>query len=195
MDQSGNSHIELAGKEIQFEFGYQRRSNKDLFKIFIIENRKSLRGYKRVVLIGIPLILAWLLTRNLIALIVMAPFTILLLIGLIGYSDIWRVRKKWENQEIPRRAFVKERTLKYGNFGIIYKEIDKHGQFQEKYVWSRFKSLIEWGTFIFLLPAKEKADVLVIRADEIGADNFSAFRDYAKSKLMYKSILNYKEII
>ncbi|MCB9272387.1 MAG: hypothetical protein H6564_00005 [Lewinellaceae bacterium] len=195
MDQLGNSHTELAGKEIQFRFGYQRRSNKDLFKIFIIENRKSLRGYKRVALIGIPLILVWLLTKNLIALIVMAPFALLILIGLIGYSDIWRVRKKWENQEIPRRAFVKERTLRYGSFGIIYYEIDKHGQFQEKYAWSRFKSLIEWGTFIFLLPAKEKADVLVIRADEIGADNFSAFRDYAKSKLMYKSILSYKEII
>lgn len=200
MDQLGNSHTELVGKEIQFQFGYQRRSNKDLFKIFVIENRKSLRGYKRVVLIGIPLIgipliLVWLLTTNLIALIVMAPFAILILIGLIGYSDIWRVRKKWENQEIPRRAFVKERTLKYGSFGIIYKEIDKHGQFQEKYAWSRFKSLIEWGTFIFLLPAKEKADVLVIRADEIGVDNFSAFRDYAKSKLIYKSILSYKEII
>jgi hypothetical protein len=195
MDQLGNSHIELAGKEIQFQFGYQRRSNKDLFKIFIMENRKSLRGYKRVVLIGIPLILAWLLTKNLIALIVMTPFAILILIGLIGYSDIWRVRKKWENQEIPRRAFVKDRKLRYGGFGVIYKESDKHGQFQEKYAWSRFKSLIEWEKLIFLLPAKEKADILVIRADEIGADNFLAFRDYAKSKLMYKTIISYKEII
>lgn len=111
MDQLGNSDTELAGKEMQFQSGYQRRSNKDLFKIFILKNRKSLRGYKRVVLIGVPLILIWLITKNLIALVAMIPFAVLLLIGLIGYSDIWRVRKKWEKEEIPRRDFAKSKLI------------------------------------------------------------------------------------
>lgn len=195
MDQSGSNHTGLVGKEIQFQFGYQRRSNKDLFKIFIIENKKSLRGYIRVLLVAAPLILIWLLTKSMIALIVMAPFAVLLLIGLIGYSDIWRVRKKWEKEEIPRRAFVKKRTLKYGDYGVILKELDKNGQSQEKYAWNRFGAMIEWEKFLFLLPAKKKADMFVLRADEIGEANLSEFRDFAKSKLIYRSISGFKEII
>lgn len=195
MDQSGNSHTGLAGKEIPFQFGYQRRSNKDLFKIFIVENGKSLRGYKRVVLIEVPLILIWLITKNLIVLVVMTPFAVLLLIGLIGNSDIWRVRKQWEKEEIPRRTFVKKRTLKYGDYGVILKELDKNGQSQEKYAWNRFGAMIEWEKFLFLLPAKQKADMFVLRVDEIGKANLSEFRDFAKSKLIYKSISSHKEII
>lgn len=189
------NNAELAGKVVPFPYGYQRRSNSDLFKIFIVENRRSLRGYKRILLIGIPLILIWLYTKSFIALILMLPFTALIVIGLIGYSDIWRVRKKWEKEEIPRRAFVQERILKYGDYGLILKESDKTGQFAERYAWSRFGMMLEWERSLFLLPAKEKADLFILRADEIGELNFSEFRNFAKSKLNYKLISRYGEII
>lgn len=126
----------------------------------------------------------------------MIPFAGLLLIAIIGYSDIWRVRKKWEKEQIPRRAFVKERVLNYGNFGIEFQEDSKHGLTKETFVWSRFEFMVEWDKYLFLIPPKKKkADISEIIEDEIGKENFSEFRDFAKTKLKYRLITNYKEII
>lgn len=107
-------------KEIRFPFGYQSRTKEDLFKFFIIENRKSLRGFKRFLPFAIISILIWLITKNTIALIIMIPLAVLLLIAIVGYFDIWRVRKKWEKEQLPRRVLVKERVLKYGDYGIVF---------------------------------------------------------------------------
>lgn len=181
--------------EIQFPFGYQKRTKEDLIKFFIIENRKSLRGFKRFFPIAIISILIWLITKNTIAMIIMIPFAALLLIAIVGYFDIWRVRKKWEKEQLLRRVLVKERILKYGDYGIVFKEESKNGLSQEKYVWNRYGFLIEWEKWMFLIPAKKKADTFEINQDEIGKDNFLRFRDFAKSKLKYRLIKNYKEII
>ena len=195
MNESKKGNSEVEGKEIRFPFGYQKRSKDDLFKIFIIENRKSIRGYKRIFLIALVLFLIWLITKHLIALIIMIPFIALVIIGIIGYFNIWRVRKKWEKEQIPRRTSVKERTLNYGDFGIIFKEESKNGLSQGKFAWNRYGFIIEWEKFLFLLPAKKKASSFEIREDEIGKENFLEFRDFAKSKLKYKLITNYKELI
>ena len=183
-------------KEIRFPFGYQKRSKDDLFKIFIIENRKSIRGFKRLVPIAILSIVIWLITRNIVALIIMIPFAALLLIAIIGYYDIWRIRRKWEKEQIPRRVIVKERILNYGEFGIEFREESKHGLSKETFVWNRFEFMAEWEKYLFLIPSKKKkADIFEIREDEIGKENFLDFREFAKSKLKYRLITNYKEII
>ena len=44
-------------------------------------------------------------------------------------------------------------------------------------------------------PKKKKADMLELREDEIGKENFIEFREFAKSKLKYRLITDYKEII
>ena len=55
---------------------------------------------------------------------------------------------------------------------------------------------MEWGKYLFLIPPKKKkAGIFEIRKDEIGKENFLEFRDFAKSKLKYRLIMNYKEII
>lgn len=193
MDESENKNTE--GKEILFQVGYKRRSKEDIFKFFIIENRKTLRGFKRILPIAIVSISLWLITKNTITLIIMIPLALLLLIVLFGYFQIWRERKKWENMQTFRRVLVTERKLKYGDFGIIMTEESKNGLSQEKYVWNRYRIIIEWGTWLFLLPAKKKAHTFEINKDEIGKENFSKFRDFAKNKLEHKFISNYKEII
>ncbi|MEZ5039965.1 MAG: hypothetical protein R2828_08735 [Saprospiraceae bacterium] len=196
MNESENENQLPERKEIRFPFGYQKRSKDDLFKIFIIENRKSIRGFKRLLPIAILAILIWLITKNIIALIIMIPFAALLLIAIIGYSDIWRVRKKWEKEQIPRRAYVEERILNYGDFGIEFQEKGKLGSWKETFVWNRFEFMAEWGKYLFLIPPKKKkADMFELREDEIGKENFIEFRDFAKSKLKYRLITNYKEII
>lgn len=196
MNESNGNNSELEVKEIRFPFGYQKRSKDDIFKIFIIENRKSIRGFKRLIPIAIAAILIWLITRNIVALIIMIPFAALLLIAIIGYSDIWRVRKKWEKEQIPRRAYVKERILNYGDFGIEFQEKGKLGSWKETYVWNRFEFMVEWGKYLFLIPPKKKkVNMFEIREDEVGKANFIEFRDFAKSKLKYRLITNYKEII
>lgn len=93
MSKSVNDNQILEEKEIRFSFSYQRRSRDDLFKVFIIENIKSFRGFKRLLPIAIILISIWLISKNTIALIIMIPFASLLIIATIGYYDIWRVRK------------------------------------------------------------------------------------------------------
>lgn len=126
----------------------------------------------------------------------MIPFAVLLLIAIIGYSDIWRGRRKWEKEQIPRRAYVEERILNYGDFGIEFREKGKLGSWKETYVWNRFEFMAEWGKYLFLIsPKKKKADMFELREDEIGKENFIEFRDFAKSKLKYRFITNYKEII
>lgn len=114
MDESENENTD--GKEILFPVGYQRRSKEDIFKFFIIENRKTLRGFKRFLPIAIISILLWLMTKNIIALIIMIPLASFLLIVLFGYFQIWRERKKWERKQMFRRVVVTERKLKYGDF-------------------------------------------------------------------------------
>ena len=184
MNESENENQIPDRKEIRFPFGYQKRSKDDLFKIFIIENRKSIRGFKRLIPIAILSILIWLITKNIVALIIMIPFSALMLIAIIGYSDIWRVRRKWEKEQIPRRAFVEHRILNYGSFGIELQEKGKLGSWKETFVWNRFEFMAEWGNYLFLIPPKKKkADILEIREDEIGKENFDEFRDFAKSKL------------
>lgn len=196
MNESENENQILERKEVQFPFDYQKRSKDDLFKIFIIENRKSIRGFKRLIRITFFLILIWLITRNIVALIIMIPFSALFLIAIIGYSNIWRVRRKWEKEQIPRRAFVKERILNYGDFGIEFQEEGILGSWKETFVWNRFEFIAEWGKYLFLIPSKtKKAGTFEIREDEIGEENFLEFRDFAKSKLEYRLITNYKEII
>jgi hypothetical protein len=103
--------------------------------------------------------------------------------------------KKWEKKQMLRRIMVTERKLKYGDFGILFNEESENGLSQEKYVWNRYGLIIEWEKWLFLIPAKKKAHTFEIRKDEMGKENFSKFRDFAKSKLKYKLITNYKEII
>jgi hypothetical protein len=189
MSEPNENNPEFEGKEIRFPFGYQKRSKDDLFKIFIVKNRKSIRGFKRLIPITIGAILLWLLTRNFIALIIMIPFAALLLIAIIGYSDIWRVRKRWEKEQIPRRAYIEERILNYGNSGIEFQEKGKLGSWKETYAWNRFEFMVEWGKYLFLIPPKKrKAAILEIREDEIGIEEFIQFRDFAKTKLRYQLI-------
>ena len=156
MNESEIENQEVDIKEIRYDFGYQKKSKHDLFQIFIIENQKSIRGFKRFFPIAIISLLIWLITKNIIALIIMIPFVALLLVAIIGYSDIWRVRKKWEKEQTPRRVFVKERILKYGDFGIEFQEKSKLGSWKETFVWSRFEFITEWGKYIFLIPPKKK---------------------------------------
>jgi len=195
MKDSVSENKKHKGKEIRFPFGYQRRSKDDLFKIFITENQKSLRGFKRGAPIAIMAILICLIVNNTIALIVMTPFALFLLIPIVGFYDVWRIRKKWEEEQNLRRAFVRERILKYGDYGIVFKEKTKNGLSQEKYAWSRYGFIIEWEKWLFLIPAKKKADTFQIREDEIGKENFSEFRDFAQSKLRYQFVSNYKDLI
>ena len=195
MNESENENRKLKGKEIRFPFGYQNRSKEDLIKIFIIENRKSLKGFKRFLPIAIISILIWLITKNTIALIIMIPFAALLIRAAIGYFEIWRVRKNWEKKQIPSRAFTEKRILNYGDFGIAFKELNRDGLSQQKYAWNRYRDVVEWGEYLFLISAKAKADTFEIRADEIGKENFEEFRDFAKSKLKYHLVRNYKEVI
>lgn len=196
MNELENENQILERKVIRFPFGYQKRSKDDLFKIFIIENRKSIRGFKKLIPIVIIAILIWLITKNIVALIIMTPFVALLLIAIIGYFDIWRLRNKWEKEQIPRRAFVKERILNYGDFGIEFKEEGKLGSWKETFAWNRFEFIAEWEKYLFLIPPKKKEGrYFEIRVDEIGRENFLEFRDFAKSKLKYQLITNYKEII
>ena len=166
---------EYDGEKLQYQFGFQWRSNEDLIKTFIIGNRKSLKGYKRVIIITILSLIAWIIARNLISLIIMISFGLLAFIGLIGFLNIWRKNKNWEISQSLNRVVVKERTLRYGDFGIIFKHHSKHGLSQEKYVWGRYRSLIEWGNHLFLIPAKKKANIFLIREDEIGEENFKKF--------------------
>lgn len=185
----------LKRKEILFPFGYQRRSNEDLFKFFIIENRKSLRGFHRLLFISLISILIGLFTKSTIALIIMFLVIIFLLVTIVGYFNIWRGIKKWERGQILSRVVVKNRILNYGDFGIVYQEESKNGWSQEKYVWNRYGYIIEWENWLFLIPAKKKADIFEINQDEIGKENFLAFRDFTKSKLKYQMIKNFTEII
>ena len=196
MNESENESQLSKRKEIRFPFGYQKRSKADLFKILIIENKKSIRGFKGLILIVIVTILVWLATKKIVVFIIMIPFAVLLLIATFGYFDIWRVRKKWEKEQIPRRAFVTKRILKYGDFGIEFHEEGKLGSWKDTFVWNRFEFIVEWGKYLFLIPPKKKkAGIFEIRKDEIGKENFLEFRDFAKSKLKYRLIMNYKEII
>lgn len=78
---------------------------------------------------------------------------------------------------------------------LYLQEESKNGLSEEKYVWNRYGFMIEWEKWLFLIPAKKKADTFEINHDEIGKDNFLTFRDFAKSKLKYRLIKNYKEII
>jgi len=189
------SKIEVEDKEVRFPFEYQIRTKQDLFKIFVLQNWKSIRRYKRIAPIALILLFVWLITKKIVALIILLPFAILTIIGIIGFWDIWRVRKNWEIGQRPRRAFVKERKLKYGNFGIVLTEEGRNGVSIEKYVWKRYSYIVEWEKYLFLLPAKKKADTFEIREDEIGRENFIEFRDFAKSKLEYRLIESHKELI
>lgn len=185
----------LLDKKIEFPFGYQVRAREDLFKIFVLENWKSIRRFKRITIITSILFLVWLITKYFLVLIVFLPFIVLTLIGIIENWDIWKVRKDWEMGQWSRRAFVKKRTLRYGDFGIIFKEESKNGLSQERYAWNRYSYIVEWGKYLFLLPAKKKADTFEIREDEIGKNNFIEFRDFSKKKLEYRLIKDYKELI
>lgn len=195
MSELDEDHSKLEGKMVRYPTGYQRRSKKDLFRSFIIENRKSIRVFKVIFPIAILLAVIWLIARHYISLVIMIPFMVLGIIGILGYIDVWRVLIKNERQQIPRRAFVKERTLYYGDFGIVFKENAKNGQSQEKYAWSRYGHIFEWVNTLYIVPAKKKADTFEIREDEIGKDNFAEFRDFAKSKLSYSLITSFRELV
>lgn len=195
MDKSKNEPQEFYEKEVVFPLSYKKRSNNDLFKLLIIENRKSLRGFKIFSPIAIFLILIWLVTTNTIVLIVMIPFAALLIISIIEYVNIWRIQRKWEKEQLLKRIFVKERILKYGDVGIHFQEDGKHGFSQEKHTWDKFGVIVEWEKSLFLINKNTEGIAFVINEEEIGQEFFFKFRDFAKSKLNYKLITNFKEVI
>lgn len=121
--------------------------------------------------------------------------TAIVVIFIIGYLDIWIKEKKYEKELNLTRAWVKERTLEFGNFGIIYNELGKHGLFVLKFSWKRFKYAIVWENFLILMSGDKKLKPFIVRKDEIGIENFEKLKNISKRKLEHKEISNYYELI
>ena len=181
--------------KIEYKNGYQKRKNKEIFQLLLLDNRKSIRGFTKVAKITSILLIAWLLVPNILILIALIPFLGLVIIGIIGYVGIWRHSKKYERSEIPHRAYIEKRTLKYGDYGIVYYESGTQGGREEKYAWKRYQSILKWEEFLILTPAIKKADFFIIRKDEIGEDGFDEFKKFASTKLEYKLIEDWKGVI
>jgi hypothetical protein len=195
MSESGTKNDSLEEKEICYPFGYKKSSKYDIFKIFVVDNRKSLRGFKNVIIIEFILLSIYFLSKFFIVFIIIILFLVLILFGLIGFYNIWKFVYNYEKKQEPIRDLIKKRTFKYGRFGIALKILFENKSHEEKYAWSRYGYMIEWGVFLFLVPRLKKADLFIVRADEIGQDNHLEFRDYAKSKLKYYYVKSIKEFI
>lgn len=183
------------GKEIRVLFDCQKRTTKHRFKLFIIENRRSLRGFKVFLAVAIISIVIWLISKNIFALIIMLTMTVFLLVVLIGYFRIWMSIIKKEEEDLLRRASVKEGILRYGAFGIVFMEQSKNTLYKQSFAWIRYQSIVEWGKCLFLVPRNEQETIFWMHKGEVGKESFLAFRDFVKSKLKYQLIKTYREVI
>lgn len=195
MSENEENNINVTDRQVKFNVGYQPRTKADLLKVFFIDNLKALRGYRRVVLFSLPVIAMGLILDFLMIRIVALVLLGFIMLGTVGFYSNWRYLKKQEAYQIPQRAFVKERSLRYGDFGIVHRVLSKSGLAEEKYSWRRYRSFVIWGNQLFLLPAKKKADYFMIRSDEIGEEEFIAFAQFAGQKLPNKEITRYQELM
>ncbi|MEL7005723.1 MAG: hypothetical protein AAFN93_23795 [Bacteroidota bacterium] len=182
------------GSELEFQVDYQPRSKADLIKIFMVDNWRSLRGFKKLIIYSLPISVVFLIsgwtTLQVFSLIAFVTY----LFVVIGYWSIWRHLKRTEYSKKLEAALIKERTFRYGSFGIIHRTLSKNGLSEHRYAWIRFSYLIRWDNFLFLLPGKEKVTYFMLRSDELGEEQFNAFEEFAKSKLPFKRLESIQEI-
>lgn len=187
-------HMDLEDDfKISYENKYQRRTKNQTFQLFVFDNRKALRGFVRVFLLVILLLISWVLTRNYFILFPLIPIGVLAMVGIVAYVGYWLDILKFEREQLASRAFVGKRTLRFGDFGIIYEEHTSQGVSREKYAWVRYKTVVEWEDFLILIPAKKKADSFIILKNEMGEDNFKIFKEFASSKLSYKEVTGFMD--
>lgn len=182
-------------ENIKYVYDYQLRNKEDLLKLFALTHWKYIRNLLKATIFSLLIFLIWNFTKiKLLWLVFLFCIIIILLMFLIGLLE-WIDKNRIERKLNLSRAWVKERSLEYGNFGLIYSEISKNGLFQVTFGWKRFKYVVEWENFLFLFPANRRYAPFIFTKEELGISNFEELKHFAKGRLEYKRIRGYFKLI